>query len=267
MTQPTETKPKVLSKNYKVTHYDADPFGNAKPSSLMNYMQDASSLHAKEWGVSVFDLFKEGKTWVISRYHLKIFNRPAIGKDITVRTWPSFVQRAFALREFEAVGPDGGLVAAATISVAIIDLQSKRAIPIGNALPADYLTPKRAMPEEFGQLPAVVEPTRDVKLPVMIRDLDINGHVNHVVYAQWALESVPVETWNTHHLSAIELNFKAEVRHGASVLARSSELAPNDTSDGQKKQYAHQILLAEGTPNELTRARTTWVKKVPGTFC
>lgn len=257
MHDASSEKPKIFSHNYRVTNYDADPYGNAKPSSLMNYMQDASSLHAQAWGVSVFDLFVEGKTWVISRYHLKIFNRPAIGKDITVRTWPSFVQRAFALREFEAKGPDGQLIAAATISVAMIDLQTKRAVPIGSALPPEYLTAKRAISEEFGPLPVAASPVREVTLPVMVRDLDVNGHVNHVVYAQWALESIPIEIWNTHHLTDIELNYKNEVRHGASVRATATEL-PAGESPVAGRQYAHQIFLGD---KELTRVRTTWQPK------
>jgi len=257
MSEPNTEKPKIFANNYRVTNYDADPYGNAKPSSLMNYMQDASSLHAQAWGVSVFDLFVEGKTWVISRYHLKIFNRPSIGKDITVRTWPSFVQRAFALREFEAIDPDGKLIAAATISVAMIDLNTKRAVPIGDALPPEYLTARRAIKEEFGPLPTATSPVREINIPVMVRDLDVNGHVNHVVYAQWALESVPIETWTTHHLTDIEINYKNEVRHGATIRALTAELPPSG-DDGTSQRYAHQIFLDD---KELTRARTTWKKK------
>ncbi len=247
-------KDNVYQSSYKVTHYDADPFGYAKPSSLMNYMQDASGLHAKQWGVSVFDLFVEGKTWVISRYHLQIFNRPSIGKEIVIRTWPSFVQKSFALREFEALGPDQQVIAKATISVAMIDLKTKKPVAIGDNLPTEYLTPKRAIEEEFVALPKVTVLTKEVQLPVMIRDLDANGHVNHVVYAQWALESVPLDTWMTHHLTSVEINYKAEVRHGASVISQSEEL------EGTDKEFAHQIFNLESKV-EVARVRTKWRPK------
>lgn len=250
-------KEKIFVNSYKITHYDADPFGYAKPSSLMNYMQDASGLHAKQWGVSIFDLFIEGKTWVISRYHLQIFNRPSIGKEIVIRTWPSFVQRSFALREFEALGPDGQAIAKATISVAMIDLNTKKPVAIGGSLPEEYLTAKRAVAEEFGVLPKVEFITREVRLPVMIRDLDANGHVNHVVYAQWALESVPLENWASHHLVAIEINYKAEVRHGTEVVSRSQELPGTD------KDFAHQIFRLDSQA-EVARVRTKWRRKEIG---
>jgi acyl-ACP thioesterase len=245
---------KVFVTSYKVTHYDADPFGFAKPSALMNYMQDASGLHAKQWGVSVFDLFVEGKTWVISRYHLQIFNRPSIGKEIVIKTWPSFVQKSFALREFEALGPDGQFIAKATISVAMIDLQTKKPVAIGDNLPLEYLTAKRSIEEEFATLPTISSLTKEVQLPVMIRDLDANGHVNHVVYAQWALESVPIETWLSHHLTGIEINYKAEVRHGSDVISQSEELV------GTSKDFAHQI-INRASKLEVARLRTKWQSK------
>lgn len=245
-------KNKIYTDVYKVTSYDADPFGYAKPSSLMNYMQDASGQHAKKWGLSVFDLFAEGKTWVISRYHLKIFNRPSIGKGITVKTWPSTIQDYFILREFEAYDQDR-VIAKATISVVMIDLKTKRPVPLGNNMPTDYLTPQRALTEEFTPLPKLNNPMRETLIPVMLRDLDANGHVNHVVYAQWALEAVPIETWEKYHLTSIEINYKAEIRHGQKIISRVEKIF----DDHQVIQFTHQIIHSE-TQQELTRLRTTW---------
>ncbi len=251
------TKTKVYTGQYKVTTYDADPFGYAKPSSLMNYMQDASGMHAAMWGLSVFDLFTEGKTWVISRYHLKIFNRPAIGKEITIKTWPSVIQNFFALREFEAYSENQTLIAKAEISVAMIDLNTKKPIPLGSSLPTDYLTSTRTLGEDFLPLEKIKILTREVQLPVMLRDLDANGHVNHVVYAQWALEAIPSDIWSTHHLSGIEINYKAEIRHGKNVVSKVEKIL---SPDEKIIQFHHQIFDQEqGT--ELTRLRTTWSVK------
>ncbi|MCB0369570.1 MAG: hypothetical protein KDD45_09025, partial [Bdellovibrionales bacterium] len=251
-------KDRIYTAHYKVTTYDADPFGYAKPSSLMNYMQDASGMHAVQWGLSVFDLFTEGKTWVISRYHLKIFNRPSIGKEIVIKTWPSTIQKLFILREFEAYSEPSKLIAKASISVAMIDLKTKKPIPLGNNMPLHYLTPQRTITEDFTHLEKIIQPTRTIELPVMLRDLDANGHVNHVVYAQWALEAVPTETWNTHHLSGIEINYKAEVRHGFQIISKVEKITSE--TDTNTIIFHHQIFHKE-TMLELTRLRTSWSRK------
>lgn len=252
-----DKKDKIYTRSYKVTTYDADPFGYAKPSSLMNYMQDASGMHAVQWGLSVFDLFTEGKTWVISRYHLKIFNRPSIGKEILIKTWPSVMQNLFILREFEAFSEQNTLIAKASISVAMIDLKTKKPIPLGQNMPLDYLTPTRTLTEEFTPLAKINQLTRSVELPVMLRDLDANGHVNHVVYAQWALEAVPTETWSTHHLVGIEINYKAEVHHGQQIISKVEKI---NTENNKDFIFHHQIFHKDnGT--ELTRLRTTWSRK------
>ncbi|MCK6599844.1 MAG: thioesterase [Bdellovibrionaceae bacterium] len=250
-------KNKIYTGKYKVTTYDADPYGYAKPSSLMNYMQDASGMHAFQWGVSVFDLFTEEKTWVISRYHLQIFNRPAIGKEITIRTWPSIIQSLFALREFEAYDANDKLIANATISVALIDLKTKKPIPIDKSFPHDYMTPARVINKDFSPLLKITETTKEVCLPVMLRDLDANGHVNHVVYAQWALEAVPLNIWSQFHLTSIEINYKAEVLHGMKINSKVQQV---NTEDINTVTFLHQI-FTEDNQKELTRLKTTWQKK------
>ncbi len=267
-------KNKIYTGSYKVTTYDADPFGYAKPSSLMNYMQDASGMHAFEWGLSVFDLFTEGKSWVISRYHLNIYSRPPIGKEIIIKTWPSTLQNLFILREFEASTNDHQIIAKATISVAMIDTKTKKPIPLkrtesleNTATPTqdsasthfseNLFTPIRAIADDFAPLPKVSNLTRELVLPVMLRDLDVNGHVNHVVYAQWALEAVPTITWKTHHLTSIEINFKAEVLHGNQIISKI-EASPH--SEKNEIVFFHQIFHKENG-SELTRLRTIWSLK------
>ena len=84
-------------------------------------------------------------------------------------------------------------------------------------------------------------------------DMDMNGHVNNVVYVQWLLESVPPETWEKHVLSEIILEYRSECNFGDSVTATCCEIEEaNDTY-----VLLHKLARGEG---EIVRAKTVWRK-------
>ena len=52
------------------------------------------------------------------------------------------------------------------------------------------------------------------------RDVDMNGHVNNVVYTEWLLEGVPESAWAELELKEIEIEFRAEATFGETVETR-----------------------------------------------
>jgi acyl-ACP thioesterase len=48
---------------------------------------------------------------------------------------------------------------------------------------------------------------------VRTTDLDMNGHVNNTRFAQWVLDSLPLEAHEAHQLRSYEINFLAEARY------------------------------------------------------
>jgi acyl-ACP thioesterase len=52
-------------------------------------------------------------------------------------------------------------------------------------------------------------------------DLDMNNHVNNTKYAQWILDSLPVDTLRSGvNLHGYEVNFLAEARLGDEIIIR-----------------------------------------------
>lgn len=52
------------------------------------------------------------------------------------------------------------------------------------------------------------------RFPVRPSDLDLNGHVNNLSFAQWILNASPLSMHREHALSSYEVNFLAEVCEG-----------------------------------------------------
>jgi fatty acyl-ACP thioesterase A len=84
--------------------------------------------------------------------------------------------------------------------------------------------------------------------------MDMNGHVNNVVYVQWLLESVPSETWDAHVLSEVILEYRSECNFGDSVKATCCEIV----EEGEAFVLLHKLARGEG---EIVRAKTVWRKK------
>jgi len=248
----------ILRRRFRVASYHVGPRGVARPSAIMGFLEEAAGEHATSRGLGVTQLHPRGLTWVISRYHLRIARAPRFREEIEVTTWPSGRSAIFALRDFEVTAADGEPIAVATTSWAILDLETRRPRPVASVLPPDFLLERRALVDDFASLPALEASERDVTLPVMLRDLDMNLHVNHIVYVQWALETVPLDLLRAGSPLDVEVGYHAEARLGDRIVASIAKDGTARTGSGAgERVFLHRITHAErGT--ELARLRTTW---------
>ncbi len=242
--------PSYLDKEFRIRSYEVDFRGRVSPVALLNYLQDAAAEHAYRLGVSVTVLQSQGLTWVLSRYHLKLFHTPGVGEVLRVRTWPSKRDQRFACREFELHDRKDNLVALATSSWAVLDLATRRPVCLDSSLPPYLLDFRRAVEDEFVSLPRLELAERELPFRVRLMDMDLNRHVNNAVYAGWALELVPMHMMESCQLEEIEISFRAEARYGDSIISRCGI---SDAGSG----FLHQIVdMRDG--RELTRLKTVW---------
>ncbi|UCF31622.1 MAG: acyl-ACP thioesterase [bacterium] len=235
---------------YEVRPHEAGYMERARPAALLNYLQDAAFGHAAELGVSVFDLFPKGLTWVLSRYHIVIDRYPLVGEKVAVRTWIPARHGHFFPREFEITDDEGNVLLCATTSWLLLDLKTKRPVPDDGSIDALPVLERRAVVDDFDPLPELVEQEGQSRFTVRLSDVDVNRHVNHVAYIQWALESVPNAASANRSPVRIEASYLGEAHYGDSVIARIGR--SND-----RRSYVHQ-LIGEKDGRELTRLRTAW---------
>jgi medium-chain acyl-[acyl-carrier-protein] hydrolase len=241
-------------RRFRVQSYEMGPDGRIKLGSLLNYFQEAASEHAENLGASVTDLISRNLTWVLSRYHIKIFRYPLWKESLQLTTWPSVQRGLFALREFEVRDEQSDLLAAATTSWMLLDIKSKRPVPLADNLPEYLQDSRRAIFDLFGPLPQVEKVSLELPFRVQRRDLDWNRHVNHVVYVEWAAETAPQDILENFQLAEIEVDFRGEAFFGEAVLSQTEIICL-----GEEPLLSHQI-IKEKDRKELTRLRTLWKK-------
>ena len=161
----------------------------------------------------------------------------------------------------------------ARIPVSVIEEFKYQALEDSPVMGPDYAVVK---------LPDVRDVVGDDSTPgvthtARLSDVDMNGHVNNVVYAEWLLDSVPTDMWAGHELREMELEFRSECNCGDvvdSVTCREDEVAAAAAEGGDDVVAAAEeddgevrlvhMLLKRGLGKkeaEVIRARTVWEPK------
>ena len=235
--------------NYDIRPHEAGFQKLLRPDALLNYFQDAAFEHSVLHGFSAFDLFKKGFTWVLSRYHIRVERYPSIGEKVRIGTWYPGSQKPFYLREWEVLDGNGEVLALATSSWRILEIATMKPVVDDGLLDVLEPNPVRAIEDTFEPLPELTDFQSESRFCVRLGDTDMNRHVNHVHYIQWALESIAGFTPENSAPLVIEAGYRAEAHFGDNLAARA-----RDEGNGV---FVHQI-ARESDGLELTRLRTLW---------
>lgn len=242
-----------FTKEFLVREQEVDRFNNMSPLVLLRFLQEVAGDHARQLGVSVSELQRHGLTWVLSRMHVQVFRSVGAGSRLLIRSWPSNREGVFSCREFEVYTDVGDKVALATSSWAVIDLETRRPVRLTEELLSFPLNPRRAIIDPFQSLPRVLHGGHERTCTVDKADLDLNCHVNNVVYARWVLESLTGAVRDNYRLCAIELGFRAEAFADEDIVVVSEPQSP-----AENDCWLHRV-SAVNDGRELVRARTAWI--------
>jgi medium-chain acyl-[acyl-carrier-protein] hydrolase len=241
-------------KSYKIPVYEIGFNGLLSPQSLFNFLQDIASEHAESLRFGKDDLLKENRFWVLSRIAARIIKWPGWEETLIVKTWPRGTDKLFALRDFEVKYPDGTVVALASSSWLVVDLTTRRVQRPDSVLSS--FNEGFPIKSSLGRNASKLEPvTEDIITthPFKVRpsDLDINLHVNNVIYLQWITDSYDPDFRMKFNPSFVEINYLAESRHNDEITIRKSR----DKNNGSI--YNHSVVRSVDN-TELCRAQIQW---------
>ena len=238
----------ILETHAEVRLNEVGAFGSLRPTVLLDYLLDAAGTHAAHLGVGLEALNERGLTWFLLRLHVRITRYPQGGETMTVRTWPSGIQRLFFTREFvvtDAAGEQLAIGSSAWIAVSPATRRPIRPANLGVTFPWH---PERPLPSEFGKLDAPEGECLARAYRPLSSDIDQNQHVNSTVYPRWTLDCVPDVLRREWLPSELDIAYLAETQYGDDIQAR--------TQVGEDRTLHGLTRLADGT--ELLRQATRW---------
>jgi len=238
----------IRRETFTVRSYDSDPNLFLAPIPLCRRIQEAAGAHADSFGVGVTTLQTRDLTWMLSRFRIRMESYPRFGSELTVQTWPSGIDKLFALRDFIVTDAGGARVASALSAWLIVNLKTRRPARVPTVFNVEYPDIPRAYLETAEKLQSLEESGRETDFHVRYRDVDANRHVNNVAFIEWVVESVPPEVLMGCRLRELDIDYVSEAHFPQTVKARCAE--------GENGVYRHGLYGEDG--REIGRARTAW---------
>lgn len=206
----------VYRQQYTLTDNLVDPFGQAKPSALFSFVQDAAGQHCLSLDADWETLQKKNLFWAVTRHRMEITRLPRLGETILLETWPMPTSRVAYPRAVAAYDAEGNLlfkvislwVLMDTVSRAMV-LPGKSGVPVEGILRGGELDVPRGLPMEVGKnLSCRV---------VQYSELDRNCHMNNTRYLDWALDLLPGSFHEDHTAREITVCYLSEATEGQAL--------------------------------------------------
>ncbi len=230
--------------NGKVRYSEAGSNERLTYASLLNYLQDSSTLHSESLGASGQQLYEQKMAWVLSFWQVCIEDMPKLSEDIVVSTWPYDTEGLLAHRNFCVDNAEGKRLVSANSIWILIDTETGRPMRIPKQvsdiypdepqLDMDYCERKIAIPTEYEEK----EPIRVHKFFI-----DTNQHMNNGKYVMIAEEYLP----EGFDIREIRVEYKKAAVLGDVLYPRVTVAEHEVTvvlADEKRKPYATVLFVA-----------------------
>lgn len=250
----TSQKKKVWSDAYRVRSYMVDPQKKATLPALCRFLQETAYHHAHNLELGYEHLKQKNQFWVLSRLLVKMTTYPVWDDLIEVHTWPSGVERLFALRDFSIRDKKGSLLGAAVSAWIILDSEKRRPQrPDHLEEEIGHLVGAPAFAERPDKIPGLSDPEKGPVFPVRYSDLDLYDHVNNVKYIQWILDSYPIAMHREFEISTFAINFLSEAKYGDDISICTERSAQGESPP----RFGHSVKREEDN-RDVCLAHVEW---------
>ncbi len=213
----------IHTSHFTVCFTQCMPDGYLKYTELCNLLQITAANHADKGGISFTDMQQANQAWVLSRMRIEIDKMPKWRDEISVTTWIISLENSRSVRALE-VHIGGKKIISCETLWAVFNTLSRR--PEELALPHQHF---EKYGTRFATLERVSKITNNADLKttghhlVVLSDLDIVDHANHVKYLEWCLDCVEPAKIMQRELIAIDMNFLKELTLGDDVAIKAND--------------------------------------------
>lgn len=210
---------------YRIDSRAVDPFGQCRPSALLEILQEAATSAACELHVSRDEMLAAYNVfWMLVRVWYRLDRPLHWDEGLTVRTWHRGGRGAAMYRDFDLF-VDGVQVGEAVSTWVLADIGTRKLFQLskvmefegttGGALCKDRTLHRVRLPKDL----PLVEKRR-----LHYSDCDVNGHVNNARYADLVCDAVDLGTAGKgRFVSSLQVGYLAECRAGETLDIHTSE--------------------------------------------
>ena len=209
----------IFKEKFKMGLKDIGKENKIKNRAILEILENIGSYHSDIAGYGANDTEKNGLTWILLDWKLKVLERPKYGQELEVHTWAKAGNKFFTYRDYEVYDQNNNLCAIATSKWTLINIEKGKMERITEEIMEPYkleekdVFPSRKMekikiPEEF---------TSSIKYTVIRKDIDINKHMHNLYYLDLAYEALPEEVYQNRPYNNVRISYKKEIKLGETV--------------------------------------------------
>ncbi len=234
---------------------DAGIYTQCRPSGVLNLLQEAATEAACAFHASGPEMLeKYNALWMVTRMWYRL-DRPLLwNQSLTIRTWHRADRGAMLYRDFDLFS-EGEPIGEAVSAWVLVDADSRKLKKLseienvmtsgGGELCKERKLGKIRMPQDM----KLVEERK-----FHYSDIDCNGHVNNVRYADLAADAVGLEAaLADHFVSSLQIGYLKECMAGESIQVC--------VGGDEKARFVHGVDLAGESRFDAILTLDEWKEK------
>ena len=188
---------------------------------ILAFLEDIATSHSNTVGYGVKDVPIKKGAWLLMDWQLEVKNRPAFDETITVKTYavssnkPSY----HSYRNFELYDKNNNLIATATSKWLFYNFEQRKIVKLDEEM-LKLFEPEGDLKKVEEKITKLKEPTsyeKMIEYQVRRENIDVNKHMNNLVYLKLANEILPDEVYFGNELNNLRINYKHQIRLGETV--------------------------------------------------
>ncbi len=206
----------VFEGTYRVSTRDLDCYGHCRPSSVLEYLQEAATGASVAGGFTREILIRDYNVfWLLARIWYRLKMPLYWDSELKIRTWHRGNTGFMMYRDYDLYA-DGAYVGEAVSVWVLADIDTRRLFRVSNV---EKLTTSSGGPlcKEISLSKLKVPPGLPLIEERMLRysDTDINAHVNNSRYADFVCDAARLhEIGAGRFVSSLQLGYLKECRAG-----------------------------------------------------
>lgn len=240
----------------KIFNHYTNYKGRLFVKTLCDLFNDTAEVQTELYGVDVATLNAHGMTWMLHRLHIQLHKMPHQNEDVYIETWPSGVDRLFALRDYRMFRENGEELVRATSEWMYIDLNRRRPMRLSEKvirMSTEHQIPRLELSSILQEKDFQMSAQGGRYFVATFDNIDFNGHVTQASYMRWITNALPFEFLKEHVLVDVEVVYEHEIMPDSSICSNYEITA----SVGGQVTVLHQV-CNEGGDRHHCIAKTVW---------
>lgn len=228
---------KSFQKEFYLRTSDFDCRMDLQPAAVLDFFQDVAGEHARALGIGREEMAGRELAWVIVKARYRILGAPKQFDRVRVSTWPLPPRRSIFQREYRMDDMEGNPLVLGSSEWVVIHTARRRLVPVGDVYPLDEFLDIHNFEDGFSRLHDFDGEGAPLTLLPQFSDLDTNGHVNNIKYANYIMNALAPS--DVERITDFEIEYHREVMantplHLFTLREEGAALVKGVGEDGQR---------------------------------